>query len=164
MNLIFLNEQVLRGLAVRFIDGAESLQWDPTALRLLDRLCEAANARLVVCSDQQQNESRLEPWNERFRAAGSRHIEVVGLTPVLCTSDPGVEVLTFLKTFAGTVTRYVILDSRPGYLVWQPHLRAERDTGLTARLAYEALAQLNAGSPLLAEWQALSGYGDLLSL
>lgn len=166
MNLVFLGLQgVVWSGAVKGDRFEDTTLCEPDALRLLDDICQEAQAGIVVCAPERTQHYDPAWWTQYFRSQGATHVTVVGLTPVIHKELRGYEVLRYREMDVdGKEDSYVILDATGNYLVWQPVIKVEPKYGLRCRDAYEALRQLNPQSTLLGQWDRSYGYGELLTL
>lgn len=106
---------------------------DPYLVRILKRIISATNAKIVLSSTWRLDD----PFREEIKRHG---IDFLDITPKL-DSIRGEEIKSWLENHP-EVEQYIILDDDSDFLEEQPLFQTSWDTGLTEKIADDAINYL----------------------
>ncbi len=130
--IVFLD---IDGVLVTLASWGTATRFDPAAVKNLNLLTDATEARIVISSSWRF----IREINDLLRAAGVTG-QIIGRTPRLDGCSRGAEITAWLRFFNVETAPYVILDDDGDMDDLMNHLlRTTFDLGLTAECADEAI-------------------------
>lgn len=123
-----------------------------TAVRLLNRVCIATDAKVVICSTWRHPGRSPQWWMALLSQFGGTAIPVIGETPHLRTGFRGDEIDAYLAGCDFQVGAYLVLDDGVDFHAHQPHVRPVRFYGVQLRHALEMLKILAPDCTLYQQW------------
>lgn len=96
--------------------------WDANCVKLLDDICKATKAKVVISSTWRKLFPDITWWHEQFKLCNAEHVDVIGITGNSHNGFRGREVNNWLADHP-EVTSYIVLDDDSDFYPDQPRIQ-----------------------------------------
>lgn len=120
---------------------------DVGAIRLLDAVCQATKAKVVICGPCAELTSSAIWWTNVFRSISGSVIPVVSRTAT--DFGRGIAVLDWLQRVDAPIDRHIIFDSKDDYKPTQPVLAPPAGRAITVAEAIRGIQLITPNAEIL---------------